>query len=137
MELEKGYMQLVAEAEGRVETISLDEALARLGDPDALFVDVRDVRELDREGMIPGALHVPRGLLEFWIDPASPYHKEVFAEDKGFVFYCSLGWRSAMATDRAREMGLRDICHIAGGFTAWKEVGNPVVERKRKSRPHG
>lgn len=133
MELEKGYKQLVAEAEARVETLSLEAALARLDDADTVFVDVRDVRELDREGMIPGALHVPRGMLEFWIDPESPYHKEVFAEDKAFVFYCSMGWRSALATDRAREMGLPNIRHIAGGFTAWKQAGNPVAERQRKS----
>jgi rhodanese-related sulfurtransferase len=121
-----GVRELVDAANAAVETLSLDEAGALLGRDDVVFVDLRDVRELWREGKVEGALHVPRGMLEFWIDPASPYHKPVFAEDKRFVFYCGSGWRSALATKAAQDMGLAPVCHIAGGFSAWKEAGLPM-----------
>ena len=124
--------QLVAQAETEIETLSVEQARALLDDPGVTLVDVRDVRELWREGRIPGAVHAPRGMLEFWIDPESPYHREVFASGKRFVFYCSKGWRSALATRTARQMGLEPVAHIGGGFTAWVETGAPVepVERK-------
>ena len=118
--------ELVDAANAEIETLSLDQAGALLGCDDVVFVDLRDVRELGREGKVEGALHVPRGMLEFWIDPASPYHKPVFQEDKRFVFYCGSGWRSALATKAAQDMGLKPVCHIAGGFTAWKEAGLPM-----------
>ena len=121
-----GYKQLVEDAESRIETISAEQALIEFDSPDVTFVDLRDVRELKREGKIPGAFHCPRGLLEFWIDPASQYHNPVFAEDKKFVFYCNLGWRSALAADIAQKMGLADVCHIDGGFEAWKAAGGGV-----------
>jgi len=92
-----------------------------------VFVDLRDVRELRREGGIPGAFHCPRGLLEFWIDPESPYHNTIFAEPREFVFFCNLGWRSALAADIAQQMGLR-TSHIDGGFVAWKAAGGEVAE---------
>ena len=98
-----------------------------------MFVDLRDVRELEREGMIPGAFHCPRGMLEFWLDPESPYHKDVFASGKEFVFYCNGAWRSALATDVAREMGLPTVVEMDGGFTAWKNAGFPVAERAKKA----
>ena len=113
---------MVAAANAEIETLSLDQAGALHGRDDVVFVDLRDVRELGREGKIAGALHVPRGMLEFWIDPASPYHKPVFQEDKRFVFYCGSGWRSALAAKAAQDMGLTPVCHIEGGFTAWKEA---------------
>jgi len=122
-----GYKQLVADAETRINIISATEARDRLGSPDAVFVDLRDVRELKREGGIPGAFHCPRGLLEFWIDPESPYHNTIFAEPKEFVFFCNLGWRSALAADIAQQMGLR-TSHIDGGFVAWKAAGGEVAE---------
>lgn len=124
--------QLVEQAEAEIETLSVEQARVLLDDPGATLVDVRDVRELWREGKIPGAVHAPRGMLEFWIDPESPYHREVFASGKRFVFYCSKGWRSALATRTARQMGLKPVAHIGGGFTAWVEAGAPVeaVERK-------
>ena len=125
-----GYKELVAAAESRIKTISASEAIERLGSDDAIFVDLRDVRELKREGGIPGAFHCPRGLLEFWIDPESPYHHAEFAEPKEFVFFCNLGWRSALAADIAQQMGLR-TCHIDGGFTAWKSCGGEVAEGKK------
>ena len=125
-----GYKELVADAEKRIRIIPATEAVERLGAPDAVFVDLRDVRELKREGGIPGAFHCPRGLLEFWIDPESPYHHAIFAEDKEFVFFCNLGWRSALAADIAQQMGLR-TSHIDGGFKAWKAAGGEVAESKK------
>ena len=133
MTLRKGFRQMVDEAKARIRTISLEEARARHGRDDVVFVDLRDVRELEREGMIPGAFHCPRGMLEFWIDPDSPYHKDVFASGKEFVFYCNGAWRSALACDVARQMGLELVCEMDGGFTAWKKAGLPVAERLRKT----
>ena len=121
-----GYKELVADAESRITTISAVNAVALASSPEVVFVDLRDVRELKREGKIPGAFHCPRGLLEFWIDPESQYHNPVFAEDKKFIFYCNLGWRSALAADIAQRMGLADVCHIGGGFEAWKAAGGDV-----------
>ncbi len=124
----KGVKALVTEASARIETLTLDEATALHGDADVVFIDLRDVRELWRDGKVAGAVHVPRGMLEFWIDPASPYHKPLFAEDKRFVLYCGSGWRSALATKVAQDMGLAPVCHIDGGYTAWKEAGLPVED---------
>ncbi|UOK69206.1 rhodanese-like domain-containing protein [Ancylobacter polymorphus] len=124
--MKKGYKQLLAEADAVVSAIDVAEAAALHGRDDVVFVDLRDPREREREGAIPGAFSCPRGLLEFWIDPESPYAKEVFQQDKRFVFYCSLGWRSALATRTAQEMGLEKLCHLTGGFTAWKAAGAPV-----------
>ena len=98
-----------------------------------MFVDLRDVRELEREDVIPGAFHRPRGMLEFWLDPESPYHKPIFATGKEFVFFCNGAWRSALATDTAQEMGLGDVKEMEGGFTAWKAAGYPVEARAKKS----
>ena len=134
MALRKSVHQMVDEAKARIKTIGLDEARGRHGQDTAVFVDLRDVRELEREGMIPGAFHCPRGMLEFWIDPDSPYHKDVFSSGKEFVFYCNGAWRSALAADVAQQMGLEPVCEMAGGFTAWKKAGFPVVERPAKSR---
>lgn len=124
-----GYKELVADAEQRIEIISAATALAESSSGDAVFVDLRDVRELKREGKIPGAFHCPRGLLEFWIDSESPYYNKIFGEDKRFVFYCNLGWRSALAADVAQKMGLKNVCHIDGGFEAWKKAGGAVEEK--------
>ena len=130
--ISKGIRELCAEAEAEIETLSVDEAMALLEDPQVQFVDIRDVRELWREGTIPGSLHSPRGMLEFWVDPASPYHKDVFANGKKFVFFCAGGLRSALATQTVQRMGLEPVAHIAGGFGAWKESGGPVEERPQK-----
>jgi rhodanese-related sulfurtransferase len=132
MALKKGFRQLVDEAKARITTIGLDEARARLGRDGVVFVDLRDVRELEREGMIPGAFHCPRGMLEFWIDPDSPYYKDVFTPGKTFVFYCNGAWRSALACDVAQQMGLETVVEMDGGFTAWKRAGHPVAERAKK-----
>ena len=124
--IHKGYKALVAEAEAGIETLSVDAAMALHGNRDVVFIDLRDIRELDREGRMPGAFHCPRGMLEFWIDPDSPYHREIFAEEKKFVFFCAGGWRSALAARSAAEMGLEPVAHIAEGFGAWKEAGHVV-----------
>lgn len=124
--MKKGYRELVEEAEALVDTLSVEQAIALHGDPDVVFVDLREKGELRREGEIPGAVHVPRGMLEFWIDPDSPYFRQEFARPVRFVFFCAAGWRSALATRTAMEMGLAPICHIAGGFGAWKAAGGPV-----------
>ncbi len=123
-----GYKQMLLEARGRIENMAPLDAVALHGDEDVLFVDLRDVRELGREGRIPGAFHAPRGMLEFWIDPDSPYHKEQFSSGKRLVFYCASGWRSALAADTAQRMGVERIAHIDGGFKAWTEAGGEVEE---------
>ena len=133
MVLKKGCKQLVAEASEKIRTIPLQEAMKRHGDPELVFVDIRDVRELQREGMIPGAVHAPRGMLEFWVDPESPYYKDVFGSGKEFYFYCASAWRSALATLAVQEMGLEPVAHIEGGFSAWKNAGGPVGEKPEKS----
>ena len=122
----KGYKALLAEAEARITTLDVAQASAMLGKNDVVFVDLRDPRELEREGCMPGAFHCPRGMLEFWIDPESPYAKPVFQQDKTFVFFCAGGWRSALAASTAKEMGLKPVAHVAGGFGAWKAAGAPV-----------
>lgn len=130
MTLKVGYKELVARAEAVVETITVDAALATHGREDVVFIDLRDIRELQREGKIPGAKHVPRGMLEFWIDPESPYHKPLFTEAKRFILYCNLGWRSALAAQTAQQMGLTNVCHLAGGFDGWVKAGGAVEELK-------
>jgi rhodanese-related sulfurtransferase len=121
-----GYRALVDAAEREIETLSVENALALHGRDEVVFVDIRDPRELQRDGRVPGAFHCTRGMLEFWIDPDSPYHKPIFAADKRFVFFCAGGLRSALATQTAQRMGLKPVAHIAGGFGAWKKAGGPV-----------
>lgn len=128
-----GYKELVARAEEKIESISVDNARKMMNDPDVVLVDLRDIREIAREGKIPGAFHAPRGMLEFWIDPESPYHNKIFASDKIFVFYCNKGWRSALAAETALAMGLERVCHIAGGFTEWTLANGPVEHLERKN----
>lgn len=132
MKLKKSSKQLVEEAKAKVSTVPTAQAIGRHGDPDVVFVDLRDVRELERDGMIPGAFHAPRGMLEFWIDPDSPYYKEIFGSGKEFLFYCASAWRSALATRAVQDMGLPRVAHIEGGFNAWKQAGGPVAEKPKK-----
>ena len=132
MAMKKGYKDLLAEANSRIQTISAAEAQALHGNPDVVFVDIRDPREITRDGMIPNAFPATRGMLEFWVDPDSPYHKPIFASGKRFVLYCASGWRSALATDTVQSMGLEPVCHLEGGFKAWKEAGLPVATVERK-----
>jgi rhodanese-related sulfurtransferase len=121
-----GYKALLEEANAKISTLRPSEAIALHGRDDVVFVDLRDPRELEREGRIPNAFHCPRGMLEFWIDPESPYHKPIFAEDKTFVFFCAAGWRSALSAATAQQMGLQPVAHLNGGFTGWKEAGGPI-----------
>lgn len=137
MTLKKGYRRLIEEARGKIHSMSVEEARARLGDDHTVFVDIRDVRELEREGMIPGAFHAPRGMLEFWVDPESPYFKPVFGEDKTFLLYCQSAWRSALATAALQDMGFEKLAHIDGGFRAWKDAGAPVAHRESAHKPGG
>lgn len=122
----RSIKSMLAEANAEIETMKVADAIAAAGREDVVIVDLRDPRELEREGKIPGAFSCTRGMLEFWIDPESPYAKEVFQQDKKFVFYCASGWRSALATKTAKDMGLPRVAHIEGGFSAWRNAGGPV-----------
>ncbi len=115
--------QLVDGALEEIETISVEQASALLNDEGTVIVDIRDVRELYRDGKIPGALHAPRGMLEFWVDPDSEYHRKIFSSGKRFVLYCAKSHRSALATQTVQNMGLEPVCHIDGGFLAWRDAG--------------
>lgn len=133
MALKKGYKALLAEADAKAPTLTAEELAARLDDEDTVVVDIRDVRELDREGMIPGARHAPRDMLEFWVAPDSPYHKDWLAdESKTYVFYCQSAWRSALAVNDLMAMGASNVAHLAGGFKTWKESGRDVAVRPKK-----
>ena len=128
MPITQGFQVLVDQAMAQVTTHSVETVRARLSDPSVQIVDIRDPRELERDGTVPGALLAPRGMLEFWVDPASPYFKPVFAdESKQFILFCGAGWRSALATKTLQDMGMTNVAHIDGGFAAWKKVGGPVV----------
>jgi rhodanese-related sulfurtransferase len=126
---------LVDAAEREVETLSVEDAIKLHGRDDVVLVDIRDIRELQRDGKVPGAMHCPRGMLEFWIDPATHYHKPQFAQDKRFVFFCAGGLRSALAAQTAQRMGLKPVAHIRGGFGAWKTAGGPVEAPPPKPKP--
>lgn len=126
-----GYKQMLADADAMVTSVTAEEMAPKLGSDEFVMVDIRDPRELERDGMIPDAFHAPRGMLEFWIDPESPYHKPKFAEGKTYVFYCASGWRSLLAARVATEMGL-DARSLRGGFGGWKKEGHPVAERAKR-----
>lgn len=135
MNVRIGCQQLVEEAEKNITTLTIEEALALFENNLAKLVDIRDIREIERDGRIAQSFHCPRGMLEFWIDPDSPYHKPVFSEKHYFVFYCAGGWRSALAAQTAQMMGLPAVAHIKGGFRAWKKAGFPVeaYEKRKES----
>lgn len=122
----KSVKSLVSEANKVVNIMTVDEVKKILNKDDHIIVDLRDFRELKREGKIPGAFSCPRGMLEFWIDPESPYHKEIFNQDKTYVFYCASAWRSALSAKIAMEMGLKPVAHIEGGFAAWKKSDGEI-----------
>jgi rhodanese-related sulfurtransferase len=132
--MRKTVKSMVDEATAAITTFSIEEARDLHGRDDVQFIDIRDVRELEREGVIPGAFHAPRGMLEFWVDPESPYFKPVFAPGKRFVLFCAAGWRSALATKTLQEMGLPGVGHVDGGFAAWKAAGAPVEHKAH--HPH-
>lgn len=128
MPITRGFRILVDEAMAQVTTLTMEQVRQQAADPSMQIVDIRDPRELERDGTVPGALLAPRGMLEFWVDPESPYHKPVFAdENKTFVLFCGAGWRSALATKTLMDMGMSNVAHIEGGFAAWKKSGSPIV----------
>jgi rhodanese-related sulfurtransferase len=128
----KNAADLVAAAEKEIVTLSLEETRAAMNDANTVIVDIRDVRELWRDGKIPGALHSPRGMNEFWIDPSCEYHKPIYASGKRFVIYCAGAWRSALEAKMFQDMGLNNVAHMAGGFTAWRAADFPVEDVERK-----
>lgn len=133
--MKKTAKSLVEDAMGQVTTYTVEQARAMHGHL-VQFVDIRDVRELEHEGVIPGAIHAPRGMLEFWFDPDSPYHRDVFAQDKEYVLFCAAGWRSALATKTLMDMGLERVAHVGGGFSAWKGAGAPTgVKPVKAAKP--
>ncbi|MEO6957621.1 MAG: rhodanese-like domain-containing protein [Antricoccus sp.] len=132
--LKRGFQQMCDEAMAEVETLSVADAAAKFDDPDVLFVDIRDPRELDREGQIPGAFNANRGMLEFWVDPDSPYYHEELGQGKEMILYCAGGLRSALATKTLQDMGVPNVKHIGGGFGAWKAADKPTGERERRQR---
>jgi rhodanese-related sulfurtransferase len=131
----RGIKSLLQEANGEIETMGVAEVKAAVERGDAILVDIRDPRELEREGRIPGSFSCTRGMLEFWIDPESPYAKPIFQENKKFIFHCASGWRSALAAKTAQDMGMKPVAHLGGGFKAWRDAGEAVenVEPKGKS----
>lgn len=133
MKLKIGHQELIQSAMAEIETVPLEKAQHFLNDPYTLFVDIRDLRELERDGLIPNAFHAPRGMLEFWVDPDSPYFKPVFGEGKRLILYCASAWRSSLATQALQRMGLPKVCHLEGGFSAWKKAQLPIVEKTSKS----
>ena len=131
--ISKGYKQLVADANAVVKTIPVTEAIQQLHNDDVVFIDLRDLPELERDGKIPGAIHASRGMLEFHVDPESPYYKDVFSSDKQFMLYCAGGGRSALAAQRLQDMGFKNVAHVGGGFKAWKEAGGEVQAQPKSA----
>jgi rhodanese-related sulfurtransferase len=126
-----GYKKLMADAETRVTSITAQDAMKQGGK--LTIVDIRDIRELERDGRIPGSFHAPRGMLEFWVDPESPYFKPIFGEDRTFVIHCASGWRSLLATDTLQSMGLKPVMNLKGGLAAWKEAGGSIEQLEKKA----
>ena len=122
----KSVKSMVEAAKREIKELTASEAVTLVGRDDVVLVDLRDPRERERDGKVPGSFNVTRGMLEFWIDPQSPYYKERFGEDKTFVFFCAGGLRSALAAKTAQDMGLKPVAHVLGGFKAWKDAGGPV-----------
>ena len=131
--LKTSVTEMVATARARIEEIETPDLIAMMDDPEVQIVDLRDVRERQRLGYIPGSFHCPRGMLEFWVDPESPYFKEVFAEDRKFVFHCASGWRSALSVALLQDMGF-EAAHLKEGFSTWEKHGGPVVFPEPRER---
>ena len=130
LNITRTVIQMVSEANEQVEEISVATALRLVKQENILFIDVRDIREVAKTGRVLGARHVPRGMLEMWIDPETPYHREFFAEDRKFIFYCASAWRSALAAKTAQDMGLTPVAHLEGGINAWIDAGGPIESPK-------
>ena len=138
MPITKGFRQLVDEANAQITTYTVAQVVARLQDPTVQLVDIRDMRELEREGTIDGAVLAPRGMLEFWVDPASPYFKPVFGDEgKEFILFCAASWRSALAAKALQDMGMTNVAHIGGGFAQWVKEGAPTLTlEEAKAKRH-
>jgi rhodanese-related sulfurtransferase len=134
--IHRGIKSLIDEANAEIETVSAAEAIKIAHDDGVVIVDIRDPREIERDGKIPGAFSCTRGMLEFWIDPASPYAKPIFQQDKKFIFHCAGGMRSALAAKTAQDMGLKPVAHLGGGFAAWRDAGG-AVEKVEPKQPKG
>ena len=133
--IHRGIKSLLDEANAEIETVSAADAIkAAASGRDVIIVDIRDPREIERDGRIPGAFSCTRGMLEFWIDPESPYAKPIFQQDKKFIFHCAGGMRSALAAKTAKDMGLKPVAHIAGGYAAWRDAGGPVEQWEPKKK---
>jgi rhodanese-related sulfurtransferase len=136
MPITTGFRALVDQAMAQVTTYTVDQVLEKMKEPNVQIVDVRDVRELS-EGTVVGSFHAPRCMLEFWVDPDSPYHKKLFAdESKEFILFCGLGWRSALATKTLQDMGMTNVAHIEGGYAEWVQQGAPTetIEQQKARR---
>jgi len=124
--------EMVASARARIREVETPDAIKMVDDPDVVIVDIRDVRERQRSGFIPGSVHAPRGMIEFWVDPDSPYFKEVFGQpDKTYLFHCASGWRSALTVATLQDMGF-DAAHLREGFSTWQAQGGPVEQEDGK-----
>ena len=132
--IHRGIKSMIDEANAEIETMSATDAIKVSKSGDVVIVDIRDPREIERDGRIPGAFACTRGMLEFWIDPASPYAKPVFQQDKKFIFHCAGGLRSALAAKTAKDMGLKPVAHIGGGLAAWRDAGGPVEKWEPKKK---
>ena len=128
-----GIMEMAEQALAEVESISCEDALARKSDGNLVFVDVRDIREVEQSDTIEGSQHAPRGMIEFWFDPESPYHREIYNDaSKTYVLFCNGNPRSALSAKALKDMGISNVAQLAGGMPAWRECGGPTVEKKRK-----
>ncbi|MDP6691571.1 MAG: rhodanese-like domain-containing protein [Alphaproteobacteria bacterium] len=128
-----GIRELAEQAQTEIKAIEAAEALPRYGDGDLVFVDVRDIREVEKSGTIKGAQHAPRGMIEFWFDPESPYHREIYGDaDKTYVLFCNAEWRSALCAKALQDMGIGNVAQLFGGLPAWRDAGGPTEEKKRK-----
>ena len=135
MAITKGFRALVDEAMAQVTTYTVDQVKARMTDAKVQIVDIRDVRELEREGTVPGCINAPRGMLEFWVDPGSPYYKPVFADDKTFILYCQADWRGTLAAAALGDMGMTNVLHLEGGFGEWRKAGAPTGPKPESKKP--
>ena len=131
MKLKVGYRELIEQAETEIKCLTVPDAVDLAQKEKVEFIDIRDIRETKKEGEIPGSVHAPRGMLEFWVDPESPYHRKLFSAEKIFIFYCTLGWRSALATKTVQDMGMQKVCHLVGGFKEWRRSGHPIQKRSK------
>ena len=129
--LKKTVKNMVAEAKSKINEIDAKEAIKFLNDENVIFIDIRDIRERQKLGFIPGSFHAPRGMLEFWIDPESPYFKDIFSTNKKYIFHCAAGWRSALAVSTLNDMGF-EASHITDGFAGWVEKKGPVEFKSKK-----